>query len=406
VSRLSRGDERVARALDEAAMPADPGVAGLVAVAERLREVGREPRLCAAPDYRAALRERLLAEAPGLLPRPRTPAEPPRPHVVPAQPSGPRHARPPRRRPVAAPRQAPRRARHRVLAAAAVTAVALSGSTVLASSGSLPGDPLYGLKRRVQSVELALTRGDEERGRRQLQLARQRAQEIRTVATDGGSTEPLLATLDDMDARTRSGVRLLATAAVRTTDDAVLADTTRWVDEQRDLLVAASEALRGPARDRTGDSLELLLTASARVTALRVGLPCRCPGESSDELGPLPCGDCDPALGSGPTTRPNAPAPQGSRPPLPAPTGSAAPARSAPAPATLPAGTESGSPAGPSPSQEPSGVQLPTLSGVPGSLVPSAPAPRLPLPTGGPLVPPNLIPQALVGLLGALVLAG
>ena len=65
-------DERVAWALDGARTPDDRAVAGLVAVAERVRVAGRDPRLDAAPAFRDALRARLLEQ----LRWPRIPAAP------------------------------------------------------------------------------------------------------------------------------------------------------------------------------------------------------------------------------------------------------------------------------------------------------------------------------------------
>lgn len=405
-----REDERVARALDGARSPADQRVAGLVAVAERVREVGRNPRLKAAPDFRAELRARLLAEAPTLLPRPRVPADAPE---VGGAPGGGRHAAGPRRRradgvrpnrpagtgPVTRTGRPGQPGRRRLVAATVLAAVAFSGSTVVASSGALPGDPLYGLKRRVQGVEVALARGDEDRGRRHLELARTRVRELGTVAASG-SAGPLVATLDDMDVQTRDGVRLLSTVALRGTDEAPLVELAGWVTEQRSLLAAASGALPGPVRDRAAGSLDLLRAAADRVAALRGSLACACPVTPADDLGPLPCPGCSassaptsgatdprevrpPAGGSGaarPSPRPTEPASTGGRSaPAPAPSGS-------PAPSSPPTRSD--------PTLDPTGGQLPGLPLPSASPPPSAPAPRLPLPTG------PIVPSVITGVVG------
>jgi hypothetical protein len=195
-----------------------------------------------------------------------------------------RHAlRPPHRR-------ATRSRRRRKAAASATLVLAtLSLSSVAASGDALPGDPLYGLKRKVQGVEMVLARGDVDRGHRHLELARTRVRELDTA---GVSARPgaLVSALDDMDGETRIGVRLLSTAAVRRTDEGRLTELSAWTSEQRDLLSAASTRLPDAARARAADSFALLGTVSTRVASLRGWLHCACPAaEPVDDLGPQPC---------------------------------------------------------------------------------------------------------------------
>lgn len=348
-------DERVARALDGGRIPDDRSVLGLVAVADRVRQVGRDPGLGAAPDFRDALRARLLHQ----VPRPRAPVDAGRP----AGRHRPRHTPPPAR-PEGTLRP-PRRPRRRGAAAILVAAVGLSSSTLVASSGALPGDPLYGLKRRVQGVEVVLARGADARGHWHLGLARTRAGEL--AAATAGPAGPLLTTLEDMDRETRYGVRLLASVAVREADEARLVELSSWAADQRGLLAPVAADLPAAARRRAAGSLELLTAVLLRVSSLRDTLRCDCPARPADDLGPVPCAGCGAAAPVDPATR--AAITPGTRPIPPA------GARPGSAPATPPAGGSTRA--------------LPGERAAPGPRLPGGvPAPGLSLPGGKPAPPP------------------
>jgi hypothetical protein len=433
VNWQSREDERVARALDGAPPPSgrpavepDPGraVAGLVALAGRVREVGGSADLGAAPAFRDALRARLLAEGAALLPHPRQPADP-GPAATPSWfaaggPDGPtrevtiglvpgeageRPARtgPPRHRP---PGHARRGRRRRVAVAGLVAVGVLSASTVAASGNALPGDPLYGLKRRVQGVEVALARGDEDRGQRHLELARTRVRELGTAGRSAPAG-PLIATLDDMDAETRTGVRMVATAAVRRTDESRLAALGAWTTEQRSLLAAAATRLPEPARVRAAASSALLASVAARTTSLRGSLRCDdCGAAPVDELGPRPCAGCAP-----PPAAPVDPsAATGPVPPAPRPTAAATTAVPVPVPdpeAPRPAPTAGAPAPSPTASPEPPGPSAhPPAASTPAPRPPEQPDPTADASTPPPADPGGAVTDLLDGLLGAIGLGG
>ena len=75
-----------------------------------------------------------------------------------------------------APRSHPVRRRLVGLTAAAVAAVGSVGM-ITTSATAVPGDVLYPVKRGVESVQLALHRGDTSRGEFQLDQARERLAE-------------------------------------------------------------------------------------------------------------------------------------------------------------------------------------------------------------------------------------
>lgn len=106
--------------------------------------------------------------------------------------------------------------------AAAMTAIAGVG---VGASRSLPGDAFYGVKRATEDVQLALTTGQEAKGKRHLEFARTRLHEVEALAgrnsalsgfapghvdalghlTTEAKTSTIVSTLQDMDAETRAG---------------------------------------------------------------------------------------------------------------------------------------------------------------------------------------------------------
>ena len=75
------------------------------------------------------------------------------------------------------------------LAAAAILVLVLAGATSAAAS-SLPGDPLYGLKRAGEDVRVALTFDDVARTRLLSELTDRRLDELATLARDRPGAAP------------------------------------------------------------------------------------------------------------------------------------------------------------------------------------------------------------------------
>jgi Domain of unknown function (DUF5667) len=171
--------QRLAEALDDpVSRQPEPGSqeAVLVGVASQLPFVGVRP----APEFRAALHERLLAE-PSPVPAAALPpavvepvAEDPAPN-----PAGTQDHRP------------AMRPHLRAAIVAVVVAVALIAGaigTVAASRDALPGQPLYAAKRSMEQVRLALTFEKVARGERLLELAEARVDEAEALLERDAST--------------------------------------------------------------------------------------------------------------------------------------------------------------------------------------------------------------------------
>lgn len=278
-----RRAERFAQLLDEASggrrhhvrSRVDEKLTDLVAVGQQLGDAA--PPVEVSTEFRTSLRAMLLAtaEREGLG------------RLTPAGATDRTEPRPVPNRSFLLPAVSARRARARgaILIGIATGAVAVSGISA-ASENAVPGDALYGMKRSTERAQLALTGSDHSRGQLFLDFARTRLNEADQLRGDRVGYSDVL---DDMDADTRQGVRLLTTAAVQDSDLTALDMVNTFVATQRtavnDLLADGTRA----DRDRTQRSLALLDDALRRSDALRAAIGCGLPAPSgSDNLGPTP----------------------------------------------------------------------------------------------------------------------
>ncbi|HWH00574.1 MAG TPA: DUF5667 domain-containing protein, partial [Pilimelia sp.] len=146
------------------------------------------------------------------------------------------------------------RTRGAVVVGIAAGAIAISGMSA-ASEGAVPGDPLYGVKRSAERAQLALASSDVTKGQLYLDFARTRLAEAAAVHAD---PEGYVNVLDDMDADTRHGVKLLHVAAMVRRDPAALDAVEAFRTGQRQGLGDLLDLTTGVTRTRTLKSLELL----------------------------------------------------------------------------------------------------------------------------------------------------
>src|SRR4051794_23327015 len=228
--RRRRRAEEFAELLDGRANTAvaqtDPHLAPLVDLAAALRSVPLGPT----PDFRSALRQRLVAVAAvqgvGEVSLPAAVRDPSTAPSLPARINEWAEGW---------------RVRGRVITAtAAASAVVIVGGVGLAGSRSLPGEPFYGVKRGVERVQLAAAGSTEANGERHLQFARTRLHEVADLvdspmaigatldgrqpmiaaapAFGGSLSSRVISTLREMDSETRSGTKDLTTAFARSHD--------------------------------------------------------------------------------------------------------------------------------------------------------------------------------------------
>ncbi|MEU5934183.1 DUF5667 domain-containing protein [Micromonospora sp. NPDC047187] len=277
-----RRAERFAQLLDEAngarrhhvRSRVDGQLAPLVAVGQRLSV--DPPAVEVDQDFRTGLRAMLLAtaEREGLGSTPAAVSEPAatttRGRLLPA---------------VTARRA---RARGAILVGIAAGAIAVSGISA-ASENAVPGDALYGMKRSTERAQLALASSDISRGQLFLDFARTRVGEAAKLR---GDRIGYSAVLDDMDADSRQGVRLLTSAAVQRAEPGSLDTLNTFVSSQRRAVRGLLDGSTRVDRERTQRSLVLLDGIRERSDDLRAAIACGLPAPTaSDALGPNP-GTC------------------------------------------------------------------------------------------------------------------
>ncbi|MCX5120229.1 DUF5667 domain-containing protein [Micromonospora sp. NBC_00362] len=274
-----RRAERFAQLLDEAngarrhhvRSRVDGQLAPLVAVGQRLSV--DPPAVEVDQDFRTGLRAMLLAtaEREGLGSTPAAVSEPAatttRGRLLPA---------------VTARRA---RARGAILVGIAAGAIAVSGISA-ASENAVPGDALYGMKRSTERAQLALASSDISRGQLFLDFARTRVGEAAKLR---GDRIGYSAVLDDMDADSRQGVRLLTSAAVQRAEPGSLDTLNTFVSSQRRAVRGLLDGSTRVDRERTQRSLVLLDSIRERSDELRAAIACGLPAPTaSDALGPNP----------------------------------------------------------------------------------------------------------------------
>lgn len=261
-----RRRRELARRLDADARhrATDAGMDKLVALAGRLRSVPLQTD--ASPDFRDALRERLLTQA-GADTAPRT-----------------SETRPSKWRLVLTGLRAERGL---ALTTAVLTLVVAISGLWAGTNRALPGEPLYGLKLRAESVQLQLTPSRQERGKDHLAFADRRLAEVsgllqryRGRGGHGAVGEPNAAgpdrrvtklidkTLLAMDAQTSAGADALRVAyknAGRTTSLQYLDHFARL---QRKELVGVVPELPTAAQPRARRSLQLVNRVGEEASAL------------------------------------------------------------------------------------------------------------------------------------------
>lgn len=282
------------------------------------------------------------------------------------------------------------------LGAAFCLVLALSGMTLLLSRGALPGDPLYAIRRTVESASVDLTSGRDAKGLKHLEFAAARVADIESLAAryPDPANSPVgdyLTAFADFDADAGAGTADLTGYATGNGPD-LLYRLRDWAGQQTVRIAAVRAKLPTAAGTRAGASITLLGRIGQRATGLLDRNPCyTITSGQSDDLGVLPAtGPCDQAPGPqgaplgtpvptpdalrtvGPTrSAGNGPAAPAPAPATPTPTGTATPARTQPpvAPAPTAAGPTAPVPPVPTPTLP---VPLPTLTL--GRLVPGLPA--------------------------------
>jgi hypothetical protein len=253
----NRRAEELHRLLESDVRDDSPVTGPLLAVADALREVPQAPAPSA--EFRTALRQRLLAVAAvqgvGANAEPESTLQ--------------------RARSAGSTWKVQRRLSAVAAGAAVVTGIA---GVSVGASRSLPGQPLYGMKRAAEDAQLATTLGTEARGKRHLEFARARLAEVKALAGSSsslGAAAPghataadalastqraslIAKTLHSMDVETRNGANDLFTAFRSSGSQEPLKALNSFSREQYAELHALVPSLPAAARPAATGSLTLL----------------------------------------------------------------------------------------------------------------------------------------------------
>jgi len=272
-----RRAEEFARLLETQGRTDDPVTAPLLTVVDALTEVPATPG--PRPEFRAALRQRLVAVA----------------AVQAANPTTERTVD--RVRAAGSSWKVQRRLVAVGAGAAVVTAVAGVG---VGASRSLPGQPFYGVKRATEDIQLATTFGTEDRGKRHLQFARERLSEVASLSDhssvlgqmagkhdyagaavlDRATGQLIVDTLRDMDVETRAGANDLFVAYRDSGSTEPLSALNDFTVRQYRELRALVAALPAEVRAQAMSSLSLLNLVATDTVALANGAPSSRPDPS------------------------------------------------------------------------------------------------------------------------------
>lgn len=164
-----------------------------------------------------------------------------------------------------------------VFANAAAAAMLLAGGSIMAvAQESVPGDWDYFAKRLHEDARLLITRAPEPRAYLQMELARERLDEVRELINRSAPNPEHYATaLNDMDMRTLDATRLLVSVWENTADRVPLDRLTKFAVAQKQGLEVLVDRLPAGARPQARDSIDILERVSERVTGIMGG--CVCP---------------------------------------------------------------------------------------------------------------------------------
>jgi hypothetical protein len=209
----------------------------LVGLVEALRTQPRpEPR----PEFSAALRERLLAEAEETL----------------AQDAA--LTLPPRRRGV--------RERRLALLASSFVLVGGSAGMAAAAQNSLPGDALYPIKRGLENAQVDLSGDSTGKGRDLLDQAQVRLTEVRGLLDDSSDLHQVPSTLDDFTRQAQEGSGLLLRAYSTDHDQADVTTVRTFTQNALATLQEAAKTAPSEHQDELTDAALALLKIDERAT--------------------------------------------------------------------------------------------------------------------------------------------
>jgi hypothetical protein len=247
----TRDEQAFAELLDGLRQDAPSDMARFARLAVALEHVRPSPT--PTPDFRNALRNRLIAEATAGVSWFDRAAE------------------------AWTERNAALRRNFKMVFATAVAAIVLlaGGSVFALARNAVPGDWDYFAKRLHENARLVITREPVARAFLEIDFARERLDEVRILVDRGQqSSNPYFVALNDMDARTLDATRLLVESFRQTHRIGPLNVLSQFATAQRHGLEVLIDRLPPAARPPARDSIDILQRVSDRVVGIMGGCPC------------------------------------------------------------------------------------------------------------------------------------
>lgn len=216
----------------------------LAALADLVGAVQRVEPLRPRPEFAESLRAQLLLEAPEHLTQPAesTAGDSGRTETVGSR----------------------TRLKLRLARVAAVTCliVGVTGGIAAASQSALPGDPLYGVKRGIERVQVSLAGSDETQGQRLVSQAATRLDEVNDLAVtrpdDPQTVRLIQQTLDEFDKQADDGAAALIESYSSTSAEDSIARLRQFTGASASDLDHLSSVVPAPARGDLLDTARLL----------------------------------------------------------------------------------------------------------------------------------------------------
>lgn len=254
------------QALVEGGGSADAPLGDLLVLVESLRAVEHAaPR----PEFSTTLRERLMAAAETELA------------------AGTVDAR------LTVPTRRTKRERRIAAAVGGLALVGASSGLAAAAQTSLPGDPLYPLKRAIENAQTGLTMGDEAKGATLLSNAQDRLDELNRLAARGDDEATVSQTLDDFSTQATEASDLLLA-------DYAESGHASSITELRDFTGSSLDSLADLAPQLDGSAHGALVHAADVLTRIDAEAERACPTCGGQGIGDLPA-----ILASARTTTPS-----------------------------------------------------------------------------------------------------
>ena len=168
--------------------------------------------------------------------------------------------------------------------------LALSGVSV-AAGRSLPGDPLYGLKRGAESVRLFFTQTEMGAGQLHLHFARTRLSEVADLAGEHASASQIVSTLHDLDSDTVAGARELTNVWKHHHNNKALQLLATFAQQEAATLSSIESSLPPGALRAAAHSLAVLGALRTDASALlgaTCGITCIPTGSGGSSPAPVP----------------------------------------------------------------------------------------------------------------------